>query len=63
MPKSNIAITGLYFYTNDVIKIAKNVKPSKEVNMKLLINNEYIKLNKLKLENFLGNDMVRYWHA
>ena len=52
-PKSNIAITGLYFYTNDVIEIAKNVKPSKRGEYEITsINNEYIKLNKLKLETF-----------
>ena len=31
-PKSNYAVVGLYFYTNDVIQISKNVKPSKEEN-------------------------------
>jgi glucose-1-phosphate thymidylyltransferase len=35
-PKSNIAVVGLYFYTNDVVQIAKNIQPSKEENWKLL---------------------------
>ena len=53
VPKSNIAITGLYFYTNDVIEIAKKVKPSKRGEYEITsINNEYIKLNKLRLEKF-----------
>ena len=52
-PKSNIAVTGLYFYTNDVIEIAKKVKPSKRGEYEITsINNKYIKLNKLKLVKF-----------
>ena len=50
-PKTNFAITGLYFYTNDVVEIAKKVKPSKRGEYEITsINNEYIKLNKLRLE-------------
>ena len=33
-PKSNYAVPGLYFYDNNVVKIAKNIKPDHEGNMK-----------------------------
>lgn len=52
-PKSNYAIPGLYFYNNDVVGIAKNVKPSKRGEIEITsINNEYLKRNQLKVKTF-----------
>lgn len=48
-PKSNWVVAGLYFYDNEVIKIAKGIKPSSRGEIEITsINNEYLKRGKLK---------------
>ena len=57
--KSNLAVTGLYFFDNKVIKYAKELKPSKRNELEIVdLLNKYKKRNKLSAE-YIGRDKSR----
>jgi len=57
-PQTNLAVPGLYFYTNDVVEIARNVQPSERGELEITsVNEEYMKRQQLKVVK-LGRGMA-----
>ncbi len=57
-PKSNYAVVGLYFYDNDVVQIAKSIKPSSRGELEITaINEEYLNRGKLKVTKLDDGDV------
>ena len=60
-PKSNYAVPGLYFYDNDVVEIAKNVKPSARGEIEITsVNNEYLRRGNLACRDS-GTEALHGW--
>lgn len=58
IPKSNYAVVGLYFYDNDVIEIAKSIKPSDRNELEITaVNEEYLRRGKLKVMTLGDGDV------
>ena len=57
-PRTNLAVPGLYFYTNDVVEIARNVQPSERGELEITsVNEEYMRRQQLKVVK-LGRGMA-----